>query len=268
MIKYYIYHIPGKKVGVTTCLETRVEKVQGYSPGEYEILATRTSISEASKYEQLYQKLYGYKVDEVPYDKLPFNKNKSDNTMQINATEQTSTFPCPINKLKGRLMDELGTTWETDHGSFHIDTQSIDWIMKNVKTSMYNDNRSYIYNKAFSRYYDNHVDGRSGKTGSGDGDGIFSLIRNWARERGIYAKGNSHTQYVKLQEEAGELARAILKKDDKEVVDAIGDIIVVLTNLAELEGHKIEDCIQSAYDVIAKRTGKMVGGTFVKTESL
>jgi hypothetical protein len=37
-------------------------------------------------------------------------------------------------------------------------------------------------------------------------------IRDWASDRGLYDKGNSHTQYVKLQEEAGELAKALLKK--------------------------------------------------------
>ena len=65
-------------------------------------------------------------------------------------------------------------------------------------------------------------------------------------------------------EEAGELAAALLKKDKAEVVDAIGDIVVVLTNLAELEGIKIEDCIDTAYNVIARRKGTMVNGTFVK----
>ena len=65
-------------------------------------------------------------------------------------------------------------------------------------------------------------------------------------------------------EEAGELGRAILKDNEGEQLDAIGDMVVVLTNLAKLRGHNIEDCIDSAYNVIAKRTGKMVGGTFVK----
>jgi NTP pyrophosphatase (non-canonical NTP hydrolase) len=68
-------------------------------------------------------------------------------------------------------------------------------------------------------------------------------------------------------EEAGELAKAILKNDHVEFVDAIGDCVVVLTNLAKLNGYNIEDCINSAYDVIAKRKGTMIGGTFVK-ESL
>jgi NTP pyrophosphatase (non-canonical NTP hydrolase) len=92
----------------------------------------------------------------------------------------------------------------------------------------------------------------------------FNSIRNWANNKGIYASGDPKTQYIKLQEEAGELAKAILKNDDDEFIDAIGDCVVVLTNLAALKGYKIEDCINSAYQVIAKRTGKMENGTFVK----
>ena len=41
-------------------------------------------------------------------------------------------------------------------------------------------------------------------------------------------------------------------------------MVVVLTNLARMEGVKIEDCIQGAYDEIANRKGKMINGTFVK----
>ena len=65
-------------------------------------------------------------------------------------------------------------------------------------------------------------------------------------------------------EEAGELGRAILKQDEAEFIDAIGDMVVVLTNLAELEGFTIEDCIDSAYTEISTRRGKMLNGTFVK----
>ena len=93
---------------------------------------------------------------------------------------------------------------------------------------------------------------------------IFQRIRDWAGQRGLYRKGDSKTQYVKLQEEAGELAKALLERDRAEIMDAIGDVVVVLTNLAHLEGLKIEDCVESAYEVIAKRTGRMENGTFVK----
>ena len=99
-------------------------------------------------------------------------------------------------------------------------------------------------------------------------------IRNWANEKGIYSKGDVKTQIIKLFEETGELSKSIMKNDKEEFIDAIGDIIVVLVSVAELgneffktsanEKIFVEDCINSAYEVIAKRTGKMVGGTFVK----
>ena len=93
---------------------------------------------------------------------------------------------------------------------------------------------------------------------------LFNQIRQWAEERGIYAKGDVKTQYVKLQEESGELAKAILNEDEEEIKDAIGDMIIVLTNLAHLADMSIENCLQSAYDVIKNRTGKMENGTFKK----
>ena len=96
---YYIYHIPGKKIGVTRDLNKRVTKQQGYEPHEYEILGTygEGEIDDASRMEILLQRHYGYRVDETPYNKLKFNKK--ENNMNINVTEQTTTFPCPVNKL-------------------------------------------------------------------------------------------------------------------------------------------------------------------------
>jgi NTP pyrophosphatase (non-canonical NTP hydrolase) len=291
---YYIYHIPGKKVGVTTNLKRRVEDQQGYGPGEYEVLAMRHDITEAAKYEAMYQRLHGYPVDIVPYDKLNCNKNKL-NKMEVNVTEQTTTFPCPADKLKGRLMDSIGMRWMTEHGEFIITPATIKWIMSNVKTSMFNAERSYVYNKAFARFYDNHdaYDQYDGKTLAGGMSEQkvpeccdeynpctcksepefarrpkqktqFDLIREWARQRGLYDSGDSKTQALKLVEEVGEICRAVLKNDRHEIIDGIGDCVVVLTNLAELIDMPIEDCIEVAYAEISNRTGKMVNGTFVK----
>jgi NTP pyrophosphatase (non-canonical NTP hydrolase) len=89
-------------------------------------------------------------------------------------------------------------------------------------------------------------------------------IRQWAYDKGILTNGDVKTQTLKLMEEVGELSKSILKQDDAEFIDAIGDCVVVLTNLAALNGYKIEDCINSAYNVIKNRTGKMVNNTFVK----
>ena len=163
-------------------------------------------------------------------------------------------------------MENIGMQWKTEHGMFKLNIDSIRWIERNVKTSMYNNNRCYVYNKAFARAYDNRDMFTEPVIVQCEDDAMFSRIREWAQDRGLYDEGNPHTQYVKLQEEAGELAKALLQDDKMEIMDAIGDMVVVLTNLAHLENTTIESCIEQAYKVISKRTGKMINGTFVKDE--
>ena len=287
-INYYLYHIPGKKIGVTRDLISRVVEQQGYDLDEVEVLEQSTDIDYISDRELELQLSYGYRVDRQKYKDLYINKIKS-NKMHINATEQTSTFPVPVSKLKGRLMDMMGKTWETLHGEFEINMDTVAWIMDNVKTSMYTTERSYIYNKAFAKYFqvndhateaekfpfgkdayqaylDTLTTRSNGTLDYMNTDNRFQLIRDWAGERGLYTKGDKKTQFCKLMEEAGELGRAVLKDDQPEFVDAIGDMVVVLTNMAHLGGTTIEKCIDTAYEVISKRTGKMVNGTFVKDE--
>ena len=213
-------------------------------------------------------------------------------------------------------MDNMGLTWETEHGNFNITEYSIDWILSNVKTSQFTNERCYVYNKAFARFYDNHQthnypshdklggnlkdahmldnakqmnlheqlhDQYNGKCRAGalSPTGIreeercpncdceralshFDLIREWANERGLYDKGDPKTQTLKLLEEAGEICRAVLKKDAPEIIDGIGDCVVVLTNLAHLCDTTIEECIEAAYNEIKGRSGNMVNGTFKK----
>jgi NTP pyrophosphatase (non-canonical NTP hydrolase) len=152
--------------------------------------------------------------------------------------------------------------------------------MNNVTTSQFTSERCYIYNKAFAKHFKIDTQAneytkylkalasrdlplkQNGKAWV-DND-RFELIRDWAKQRGLYDKGDTKTQFCKLMEEAGELGRAVLKNDNEEFIDAIGDMVVVLTNMAHLGGTTIEECIDSAYKVISKRTGKMVNGTFVK----
>ena len=284
---YYIYHIPGKKIGVTRNLQERVTKQQGYEEGEYDILMESDDISYISKQELVLQKAFGYKVDRQSYEMLTPNNKE----MKINITEQTTTFPCPVNKLKGQLMDNKGLRWMTEHGEFMLTDNTIKWILSNVKESMYDKQRSYVYNKAFARFYDNN-DPYNGKTIAGGlmndrlyakkeckntdtpqfserdcyckSPSQFDLIRDWADERGLYENGDAKTQALKLVEEVGETCRAILKEDHDEVIDGIGDCVVVLTNLAELVGVPIEECIEAAYDEIKNRKGKMANGTYVK----
>ena len=249
---YYLYHIPGKKIGVTRNLNKRVTETQGYKPTEYEVLDQSEDISYISDREIELQKSYGYRVDRKLYKTL-FNK------MRINPTDQTSTFPVPVNKLKGRLMDNLGLKWTTPQGyEFEITKEAIPWIVQNAKTSMYNEDRSYIYNKAFYEAFQAEP--------AIPVNNVFEDIREWARDRGIYDSGDVKTQLIKLYEETGELAQAVLKKNNDDIIDAIGDSVVVLTNLATLAGYDIEHCINAAYGEIRGRTGSMVNGTFVKEQ--
>jgi len=265
---YYLYHIPGKKIGVTRDLKERVERQQGYNEDEYAILMESDDIQKISNAEIEMQKAFGYKVDMVPYNKLKFNKME----LKINVTEQTTTFPCPLNKLKGQLMEQIGMKWETIDGDVSLTPESIKWVVKNAKTSMYNEERCYVYNKAFARWFDNNE--AYPRTGALAPVGVrqqnaravahFDLIREWAEQRGLYKGGDTKTQSLKLVEEVGEICRAVLKDNHKDVVDGIGDAVVVLTNLAELQGTSIEHCIAEAYNEIKDRTGKMDNGTFKK----
>lgn len=248
---YYIYHIPGQKIGMTCNLNKRVELEQGYKKNEYDVLFSSRDINKTSWMERQLQKFYGYKVDRQLYSNLI--KIKS---MKVNPTEQTSTFNCDRKDLEKVLDQNDGLEWQTSLGTFKINNETKKWILANIKPSMYNNDRCFIYNKA---YYEaflakptyNNVE-------------IFDLIRSWADERGIYKEGDPKTQLIKLYEETGELAKALLEGDKNGIIDAIGDSVVVLTNLSKLVGYDIESCIQSAYDEIFDRTGRMVNGTFVK----
>jgi len=280
---YYLYHVPGVKIGVTTNIKERVERQQGYIESEYDIIMSSDDIDNISEWERKLQKKLGYRVDEKLYSKLKCNQ------MKINVTEMTTTFPCPVNKLKGHLMDNIGMSWDTVFGSCTVTKKSIEWIMDNVKSSQFTNERCYVYNRAFARWFDNNNahDLDNAKmmnetekrmngtlTGALSPTGIrqenartvahFDLIREWAKERGLYDKGDPKTQTLKLIEEAGEICRAVLKENQDDIIDGIGDCVVVLTNLAELHGVTIEQCIDMAYNEIKNRTGKMENGTFKK----
>ena len=135
-LMYYIYHIPGKKIGVTRDLNNRVTLVQGYKPNEYEVLDSSDDIEYISSKEIELQKSYGYKVDRGLY------KNLFKSKMKINITEQTTTFPIPKKELKNFLLENIGLKWETSLGEFELSEESINWISSNSKKSMYNEDRS------------------------------------------------------------------------------------------------------------------------------
>lgn len=98
---------------------------------------------------------------------------------------------------------------------------------------------------------------------------LIERVRAWGADKGITGpngKATDKTQFKKLMEEVWELYEGIMNDDQDECIDAIGDCAVVLILMANLRGVEFEDCLESAYNVIKSRTGKMVGGAFVKDQ--
>ena len=285
--RYYLYHVKGLKIGVTSNVKRRVEEEQGFAPDEYEILASSADKEIISRMEFDQQRKFGYSTDRESYaqatrPKQPYAGDKP------NVTDQTVTFPCPIVKLDGWMRSKLPLSITIPNkGVALVTLENLNEVMDLVQTSQWRKERCYIYNnKLYAACQDQTVQGSNDfmsmtvnepsyaydyqptKATATCNKCIFPKIREWAKERGIFDKGDAKTQYVKLMEEAGEVARAILKKDIPEIKDGIGDMVVVLTDLAHLSGLTIEECIESAYDVISKRQGAMVNGSFVKNETL
>ena len=97
---------------------------------------------------------------------------------------------------------------------------------------------------------------------------LVNRVENWAKERGLDNSDNSTAQALKLFEEVGELAQAHLKNRENEGMDAVGDILVVLTIYCQQKGWSIAECFELAYNEIKNRKGEMVNGSFVKSEDL
>lgn len=96
----------------------------------------------------------------------------------------------------------------------------------------------------------------------------FAKIRQWANDRNLILGSDSHRQNTKLTEEHGELSAAIARGNRAGIRDSIGDMVVVLTILAEQYGMEIEACVNAAWEEIKDRKGRMVDGVFIKEEDL
>ncbi len=91
-------------------------------------------------------------------------------------------------------------------------------------------------------------------------------IRKWHHDRNLIEGSDDKSQFAKLIQEAGELSDNICK--GKDIKDDIGDMIVVLINIAERNDLSITECVRTAWDDIKDRKGKMVDGVFVKEGDL
>jgi NTP pyrophosphatase (non-canonical NTP hydrolase) len=97
-------------------------------------------------------------------------------------------------------------------------------------------------------------------------DNLIKQITQWHRDRNLIEGATDKDQLAKLIQEMGELSDNICK--GKDVSDDIGDMMVVLINIAERNNLSIEHCLEVAYNDIKDRKGKMVDGVFVKEDDL
>jgi len=91
-------------------------------------------------------------------------------------------------------------------------------------------------------------------------------IQDWAEQKGILDTGTPIKQALKTAEEVTELCNAIIDNDEEEIKDALGDILVTLIIQASMQNLELEDCLESAYNIIKDRKGKMINGQFMKSE--
>jgi NTP pyrophosphatase (non-canonical NTP hydrolase) len=93
---------------------------------------------------------------------------------------------------------------------------------------------------------------------------LEALVIEWAENKGILTNGTPERQADKTLEEVEELREAISKNDRHEISDALGDILITIIIQAKMQNMSLLECLEGAYNVIAKRTGKMVNGQFLK----
>lgn len=93
---------------------------------------------------------------------------------------------------------------------------------------------------------------------------LIEKITEWHYARNLIEGATDEAQFKKLLEEVEELRTSL--EAGTTPVDDIGDIIVVLVNIAERNRLTIQECLAHAYMEIRDRKGKMVDGLFVKSE--
>lgn len=93
---------------------------------------------------------------------------------------------------------------------------------------------------------------------------LIEKIEKWADDRNIISGSNPIAQAQKTEEECQELLEAVAENDRLATIDAIGDIVVTLVIQCRMQRVDFIECVESAYDVIKDRRGKLINGKFVK----
>ena len=91
-------------------------------------------------------------------------------------------------------------------------------------------------------------------------------VSKWHHDRNLIEGSTDKDQFLKLLQECGELSDSICK--GKDISDDVGDILVVLINIAERNNLTLEECLMVAWEDIKDRKGRMVNGVFIKEGDL
>lgn len=96
---------------------------------------------------------------------------------------------------------------------------------------------------------------------------LIGKVEKWFIDRNLHTL-NGAGQLTKLNEEVGELEDAFVSDDRAEEIDAVGDIMVVLIGYCMQRNLSLQLCLESAYEEIKDRKGKVIDGVFVKEANL
>ena len=267
MYTIYGYPLTNKyKVGCTSDPLNRIVKQQGVR--NYDTLAEHEDKMWASHLEAYHKGVAGLPLDEIYYESINNKSMKLELSLDpggdwITCRDFNSKQELRNTEIKCITFDILNKEYP------FCSVEDINWLKGIANTSRSGDSVYWAKNAVLGRAPQKQCDNEKSNIQAACESTkatipAFQEIRDWATDRGIFASGDPKTQFLKLQEEAGEVARAILKQDEAEIVDGLGDTLVVLINLSHLCGYRLEDCLASAYDVIKNRKGKMNNGTFVK----
>lgn len=94
---------------------------------------------------------------------------------------------------------------------------------------------------------------------------LIKQVKKWSKDKSL-DQADSKAQFTKSVEEIGEIASALCRNDTEALRDGIGDVIVTLIILAQQNNMTLYECLSTAYEEIKNRKGKMVNGTFVKSD--
>lgn len=95
---------------------------------------------------------------------------------------------------------------------------------------------------------------------------LVKHVIQWHYDRNLIEGSTDKDQFCKLVQEMGELSDNICKGRD--ISDDIGDMLVVLINIATRNNLTLPECLDRAWLDIKDRKGRMVDGVFVKEGDL